>query len=316
MQTDLISVIVPVYKVEEYLCECLDSIINQTYKNLEIILVDDGSPDNCGKICDEYALKDSRIKVIHQQNGGLSAARNAGLDIANGDYIGFVDSDDYIELNMYEELYNSLNENNADMSACGIECFGLKNKTESYGNRVLNNPDFLKLLLKDEITSYAVNKLYKKKLFSDIRFPAGKKFEDMAVLHLVAEKSSSTAATDKTFYNYRIRKNSITSSGLNSANADHMEAAHSRTERYKDTDYYIFAVTGEFKCLRQVVSDMSIVKQDKESYKKLFKESKQLYKICKKQLSFFQRMISVLFFVSPKLHYSLKRLVLQKGLFN
>ena len=97
-----ISVIVPVYKVEPYLRKCLDSIVNQTYRNLQIILVDDGSPDNCGKICDEYAARDRRIEVIHQENGGISAARNAGLNLADGDYIGWVDSDDWIEPEMYE----------------------------------------------------------------------------------------------------------------------------------------------------------------------------------------------------------------------
>ena len=105
---ELISIIVPIYNVEKYIHKCIESIINQTYKNLEIILVDDGSPDNCGNICEEYAKNDSRIKVIHKENNGLSSARNAGLEICKGDYIGFVDSDDYIELNMYEVLINAL----------------------------------------------------------------------------------------------------------------------------------------------------------------------------------------------------------------
>lgn len=111
----LVSVIVPVYKVEKYLHRCIDSIINQTYKNLEIILVDDGSPDNCGKICDEYAEKDNRIKVIHKSNGGLSSARNAGLDVANGDYVYFVDSDDYIDTKLVEDNLNLAIEHDADM---------------------------------------------------------------------------------------------------------------------------------------------------------------------------------------------------------
>ena len=113
-----ISIIVPVYKVEKYIHKCIDSILNQTFKDFELILVDDGSPDNCGKICDEYAKKDSRVIVIHKENGGLSSARNSGLDIARGDYIGFVDSDDYIENDMYELLYNLCEENNCDISSC------------------------------------------------------------------------------------------------------------------------------------------------------------------------------------------------------
>lgn len=118
MKEDLISIIVPVYKVENYLSKCLDSMICQTYKNIEIILVDDGSPDNSGKICDDYAKKDSRIKVIHKENGGLSDARNAGLKIATGKYIGFVDSDDYISVEMYEKLYNQAKKEDADIACC------------------------------------------------------------------------------------------------------------------------------------------------------------------------------------------------------
>ena len=113
-----ISIIVPVYKVEKYLDKCVNSIVGQTYKNLEIILVDDGSPDNCPAMCDEWAQKDSRIKVIHKKNGGLSSARNAGLDACTGDYIGFVDSDDWIEPDMYEYLLNIGMKNNADVSRC------------------------------------------------------------------------------------------------------------------------------------------------------------------------------------------------------
>ena len=109
-----VSIVVPIYNVEKYLEQCIDSIINQTLKEIEIILVDDGSPDNCPQICDDYVKKDSRIKVVHKTNGGLSSARNAGIEIATGDYIGFVDSDDYIELDMYEKMYNIAIENNVD----------------------------------------------------------------------------------------------------------------------------------------------------------------------------------------------------------
>src|SRR5699024_4494271 len=119
--SDLISVIVPVYNVEKYVRRCIDSICGQTYSNLEIILIDDGSTDSSGKICDEMAAKDGRISVIHQENKGLSQARNAGLDQAKGEYIAFVDSDDYLSLNMYECLLKSLKENNADVVRCAIK---------------------------------------------------------------------------------------------------------------------------------------------------------------------------------------------------
>ena len=124
----LISVIVPVYKAEKYLDKCVQSIVNQTYKNLEIILVDDGSPDNCPEMCDEWAKKDSRIKVIHKENGGVSSARNAGLDNSFGDYIGFVDSDDFIENDFYECLYDNLVENGADISFCTFKTLDEKNR--------------------------------------------------------------------------------------------------------------------------------------------------------------------------------------------
>ena len=169
MNNDLISVIIPVYNVEQYLRRCLDSVINQTYKNLEIILIDDGSTDNGGKICDEYALKDNRIKVIHKENGGVALARNAGLDIAKGEYIGFVDSDDYIAKDMYELLYNLLIENKVEVSCCNI--FRLKN------NEYV--PD-LTLQVEGVITFNEVlsirqplvvwNKLYDKNLIGNYRF--------------------------------------------------------------------------------------------------------------------------------------------------
>ena len=122
-QNDLVSVIVPIYKVEEYLRECVDSIINQTYKNLEIILVDDGSPDKCGEICDEYARNDSRITVYHKENGGLSDARNYGIDRCNGEYITFVDSDDVLKSNFVETLMGLIEEYDADVAVSGVKNF-------------------------------------------------------------------------------------------------------------------------------------------------------------------------------------------------
>ena len=139
MKDELITVIVPVYKVEKYLDRCVQSIVDQTYTNLEIILVDDGSPDNCPKMCDEWAKKDKRIKVIHKQNGGLSDARNAGLEKAKGKYVGFVDSDDYISPIMYEKLYKCIIDNQADMAMCGFSTVDEKGKV-TYINE-LNLPN-------------------------------------------------------------------------------------------------------------------------------------------------------------------------------
>ena len=120
LNKDVVSVIIPIYKAEPYLKKCLDSIAAQTYKNLEIILIDDGSPDNCGRICDEYAANDPRVKVIHKQNGGMSDARNTGLDNATGEYLTFIDSDDYVSENFVDTLLNALRDNDADMSVCSF----------------------------------------------------------------------------------------------------------------------------------------------------------------------------------------------------
>lgn len=310
MAEDLISVIVPVYKVEEYLRECVDSILAQTYTNLEIILVDDGSPDNCGKICDEYAKKDSRIKVIHQQNGGLSAARNTGLDIATGDYIGFVDSDDYIELNMFEELHNSIKEYNSDMSVCGVKKFELDSRSFFYGKKCVSKNTFMMELLKETIASYSWNKLYKKELFVGIRFPVGELFEDIKIMHFIGEKTNRVSFTDKTHYNYRIRENSITADNKGIKAKDYLSATHSRCERYKKTEYYVCAIAGEFKCLRVIVSDMSEFDSKSDEYKKLRLKSKELYSICKREIKGFQKILSWLYLISPRIYAIIKKLYL------
>ena len=165
-----ISVIVPVYNVEQYLDRCVDSIINQTYKNLEIILINDGSTDNSGQLCDELAKKDDRIRVIHKENGGLSDARNVGINVAEAELIGFIDSDDYIDEDMYEVLMTNLKRANADLSMCGhydvyndvLEAQVTEKKTWE-----LSPQEAIKMVMEAKILSVtAVNKLYKKSLFS------------------------------------------------------------------------------------------------------------------------------------------------------
>ena len=194
MNEELISVIVPIYKVEKYLKRCIESIINQTYHNLEIILVDDGSPDKCGEMCEEYSKKDKRIKVIHKENGGLSDARNKGLEIATGKYIGFVDSDDFIDKDMYKVLYNNLKNNNADMSICSIYQFENEeeivkgyNKNETvitYNKQEMFN-NFYDDLLRNVV---AWNKLYKADIFKDIKYPKGKAVEESDIDLLISAK--------------------------------------------------------------------------------------------------------------------------------
>lgn len=185
MSIPKISIIVPVYKVEKYLERCVDSIINQTLKNIEIILVDDGSPDHSGDICDEYAKQDNRIKVIHQKNGGISKARNAGMDIATGEYIGFVDSDDYIEPLMYEKMYGIANFNDLDLCICNyyeeyehtniIKAIKIKNNDEILFNKREVFEYIIRPFYNGELGGYVWNKIYKRNIINDnkIRFVNG-----------------------------------------------------------------------------------------------------------------------------------------------
>ena len=213
--SDLISVVVPIYNVEKYLTKCIDSIINQTYKNLEIILVDDGSPDNCGKICDEYKKKDNRIKVIHKKNGGLSDARNEGIKIATGKYIGFIDSDDFVNLKMIEILYDLLKNNNADISVVSYKYyFGEEeNNNESVeikSPKILSNIDAITYLFdNNKLGNYAWNKLYKLSLFDDVKYPVGKKMEDLGTTYKLFSKSNKIVYSDTELYYYLQRGDSI-----------------------------------------------------------------------------------------------------------
>ena len=211
----LISVIVPVYNVQKYVRKSVESILQQTYKNLEIILVDDGSTDESGKICDMLARSDNRVTVIHKKNGGLSDARNAGLDRATGELIGFVDSDDYIEKNMYEVLEERMRINEADISCCGRYVV-----QESDGTKtpyfILDREQILspcqaigKLLVWDSCDSAAWDKLYKVKLFKGRRYPFGVLHEDLNFTSKLFSESDKIVLTGMPLYNYLIRENRI-----------------------------------------------------------------------------------------------------------
>lgn len=198
--SDLLTVIVPVYKVEKYLRRCLDSIVNQTYKNLEIILVDDGSPDNCPAICDEYAKKDSRIKVIHQKNKGLSGARNAGLDVATGDYIAFVDSDDWLELDAYEVTIQKMNKEKLDLVAFGYisECLNGSKFVEAIGDI----DEFIDGIMCDKEYCCVWRFMYRNKIFDDLRFEIGALYEDSLIVADVFWRVDSFGLVPTCFYHY------------------------------------------------------------------------------------------------------------------
>lgn len=222
---ELISVIVPVYNVEKYLRKCIDSIINQTYTNLEIILVDDGSPDNCGKICDEYSKKDNRIKVIHKENGGLSDARNVGIKSAKGKYITLIDSDDYVTKDYVEFLYQLIKKYNAKVSVCKhivkYEKSGKRFDTGTGKEYNLTPVDAFKLMLYgNDMDVSAWAKMYDKELFENIEYPKGRLFEDSATTYKLFDLCENIAFKSEAKYIYIIRENSITTNGFNSKKMD------------------------------------------------------------------------------------------------
>lgn len=229
VDTAKISVIVPVYKVEPYLDKCVSSIVNQTYKNLEIILVDDGSPDNCPAMCDAWAEKDSRIRVIHKTNGGLSDARNAGMTVATGELMAFVDSDDWIAPDMYEYLYQRLTEDNSDIAACGVQMVW-ENKTPSRmltrdGNCVLNQEEAMRAIIEESWLKQPVwYKLYKTDLIRDILFPMGKCHEDVFWSYQAVGSAKKVSVSDHVGYYYLQRGGSIMGAGYSLKRLDAVEA--------------------------------------------------------------------------------------------
>ena len=218
MKNELISVIVPVYNVEKYLNKCIQSIVSQTYKNLEIILVDDGSPDNCPKMCDDWAAADSRIKVIHKQNGGLSSARNAALDIAVGDYLFFIDSDDYAEPDMVEFLHSLIISGEYDVARCGAFIDDLiNNKSLQIGDGKRSVPSFddsiNNLMNGGNLSGVVWNKMYKTNAVKSIRFdPADGCSEDIMYNFRVLTQTDRVICCDEPKYHYVLRNDSITNS--------------------------------------------------------------------------------------------------------
>lgn len=255
-----ISVIIPIYNVENFLPRCLDSIINSNYQNLEIILVDDGSTDSCSQICEEYKEKDSRIKVIHKSNGGLSDARNKGIDIATGKYISFVDSDDVVDEDMFSYLLNLLIDNKCDISVCNYTTFSTmeppQTKTNKLDNpRIYSREEALNILLKGKIShsDYAWNKLYKKELFKNIRYPRGRKMEDIGTTYKLYYKAKNIVIGDSIKYFYYQRKNSIL--GLNNYEIykDNLELSIERYNFLKDNKVKINFVQYQKDIINKII---------------------------------------------------------------
>ena len=234
----LLSIIVPVYKVEKYLTACLDSILMQTYTNFELIVIDDGSPDGCPSICDSYAARDKRLRVIHQNNAGLAAARNKGLDEARGDLIGFVDSDDTISPSMYMVLYEAMSGSKADISVCNYQCvdeagYPVLEEGRPIRDEVLEGTAAIIRKLEEDKNWYwviACNKLYRRKLLESLRFPQGKLHEDEFFIHHVLVRCHKAACVSDALYIYLQRGGSITGSGFNLKRLDAAEALFDRAK--------------------------------------------------------------------------------------
>lgn len=264
-----ISIIVPVYNVEKYLSKCIDSLIQQTFKSYEIILVNDGSQDNSGRICDKYRLLDSRITVIHKENGGLSSARNAGLGVAKGEYIAFVDSDDWVNSDMYEVLYNYGKEYNADIVQCGYKI--VFNENEVNNNIIkdevefYNNIEAIQKIYSEDNVEFTVswNKIYKSELFKEIRFPNGKIHEDEYTTYKLMFKCEKIVRVKGEYYYYRQVPESIMNSKYNKKRLDILDALEERSEYFKGIDRQLYLKTIDQYCYK-IIQCYSLYKSNND----------------------------------------------------
>jgi glycosyltransferase involved in cell wall biosynthesis len=314
-----VSIIVPVYNVEGYLPKCIDSILAQTFTDFELIIVDDGSTDSCGAICDEYANKDNRIKVIHKKNGGLSSARNAGIDIAKGDFFIFVDSDDYVHPEMCSLLFENLLKYNADIVACG--CYIVKNdkiikeiKASDEGAVTLDSISAISRLFKGELLP-AWGKIYKRECFLNLRFPFGKIDEDFAVMYKLFYNCKKIVCIEDLLNFYVIRDKSILRFPFNEATFDFFDNAVSAVNFVKENNLPLLEQAESYLYLRSYGTIYVLLKskQDK-NFKKRYQEITSIFKhkffsILKNKYLDKKSKIEILgYAISPKLTILLKTL--------
>ena len=303
-QEDLISIIVPVYNTEKYLEKCICSIISQTYKNIEIIIVNDGSTDNSKRICEKYEKKDNRIKLINKENGGQGSAKNIGIDYATGNYIGFVDSDDYIDEDMYETLYNLCVKNDADISMVAFNKVidGKVMKTMDFGGETIVFDKFnamKELLLDREIKSYNWNKLYKKELFEGIEFSEKLKYEDIDINVKLFEKINKFTYKKIPKYYYVQRNNSIVNCKSYDNLKDYVTVTKQRYEylynKYEEIEKYnamgfIANMTIIYK--NAIVYDIPELYNDfKENYELFIELTEKYQKDCLWELNNYKRVL-------------------------
>ena len=263
---ELVTVIIPVYKVENYIDRCMESVLAQSHENLEIILVDDGSPDECGEICDKYARMDKRVSVIHKTNGGLSSARNAALDVMKGKWVVCIDSDDYVHKDYVKRLYEAATSNNADISICSH--YQEKEDKLSITGRIIdevkiydNMEALFRLVEDDEIKSYAWGKLYKAELFEGVRYPDGRNYEDIATTYYLFDKAKKIVKIPDYLYFYIIRDDSIS---FNKSRQMWHKGCHAsclgqqeRCEYFKKKGYDELYLKAQAKLLPYLYSDIS-----------------------------------------------------------
>lgn len=235
LEMPLISVIVPVYGVEKYVNRCIDSILSQTYKNLEILLIDDGTKDNSGIICDQYTTIDSRVKVYHKENGGLSDARNYGIEKSTGEYLVFIDADDYVDKDYVEFLYTLLDDGKYKMAICSLHVLFTSNgKILNKGNgkkAIISGEQCIEMMCyHDEVDTAAYAKIFHKSLLESVRFPVGKIFEDIGTIYLLFDQCEEIACHFKPKYWYIIREGSIVTSSFNEKKLDLIEMTDKMAE--------------------------------------------------------------------------------------
>lgn len=294
----MITVIVPVYKVEKYLERCVDSILNQTYKDWVLLLVDDGSPDNCGKMCDEYTEKDNRIFVIHQKNGGLSSARNTGLNWFYeqniSDYITFVDSDDLIHPQYLEFLMNEISEKNVNISVCSYTRISVENSCKNYSNIVceLTGPeDFL--VNHPWQYNYAWGKLYHKSVFEDVRYPVGKNFEDTFTTYKTLHKCENISYVDLPLYCYMPNEQGISRSPWKQSELVVFDAMQEQLQFYKEkglqkafekerelfVHHHAYQIVRIKENKKDLKKNKKILQKIKKDLKKYLKENKNIFNV-------------------------------------
>ena len=304
-----VSVIVPIYNVEEYINKCVDSILNQTFKEFELILVDDGSTDNSGNICDTYKSIDDRVRVIHKSNGGLSDARNSGIEAATGEFLYFIDGDDFIHEDTLESMYNSIIKTNSDIAVCNMIRYYGETDTEKFYNpvekmKVLDENYRFETLRQPSVC----NKMFKSILFNNIKFPLKKYYEDTFVYHELLFKAKRLVLTGKDSYYYRSRRGSIISEGYNKKYFDFIEAVYLRALFLDKNNVHDYADEAYLHLYSSLVNAYKNIEVDEADIKSLLEKSKVRYNEIFKRIitdNHFSIKQKIRFFILryyPKLH--------------